>query len=94
MPEYTPEQRAAFSFTALEKGDWDAWRKIDARRLSFTEPEWAPLQQIYGSLAEGLRSLLIIPGDTAALGFAALDPADAERLRKQWKIFLTQEDRT
>jgi hypothetical protein len=90
MPEYTPEQRAAFSFAAIERGDRGAWRKIDRRRLSFTETEWSPLNQLYGSLAEGLRRLLIIPGDTAALGFAALNPADARRLRNQWVVFLTQ----
>ena len=101
MPEYTPEQRAAFSWVALERGDHGAWRKINAHRLSFTEPEWGPLQQAYGSLGEGLRRLLVIPGETAGLGFAALTNADgsvntqdAERLRKQWAIFLTPEDDT
>ena len=96
MPEYTAEQRAAFSFTALVRGDQGGrWRKeIDPHNLSFTHPGRDPLGQRYGSVALGLRELLIIPGVAAGLGFAALGPADAERLRKQWVIFLTTEDDT
>ena len=101
MAEYTPEQRAAFSFVTLERADPGAWRKINAHMLSFTEPEWGPLQQLYGSLSEGFRRLLVIPGETAGLGFAAhanadgsVNAQDAERLRKQFVIFLTPEDAT
>ena len=92
---YTPEQRAALSWAALESGAPGAWRKIIRERLSFTDPEWRPLEQIYGSLAGGFRALLIIPGSTAALGFAAHagpdgtpDADDARRLRSQWLLLL------
>ena len=95
---YTPEQRAAFSWVAWEQRDPGAWRKVDPERLSFTEPEWGPLQQAYGSFGQGLRELHIIPGDTAGLGFAAftnpdgtVNEEDAERLRKQFRKFLTDD---
>ena len=92
---YTPEQRAAWAWVAWEQRDPGAWRKgINHRRLSFTQPEWGPLQQRYGSLGEGLRTLGLVMGDTAALGFAAftnpdgsVNQADAERLRKQFLIW-------
>ena len=98
---YAPEQRAAFSWVAWEQRDAGAWSKINPDRLSFTKPEWGPLQQAYGSLEQGRRALHIIPGDTAGLGFTAftnpdgsVNQEDAERLRKQFRIFLTTEDDT
>ena len=94
MPTYTPEQRAALSWAALDRAGADWRHGINAARLSFTEPDWTPLGQLYGSVAEGLAKLYIAPGDPAGLGFAALDAADAERLRRQWKILLGTEDST
>ena len=100
MPTYTAEQRAAFSFTALVRAD-APWRDIIAPRLSFTEPGWDPASQLFGSLGACFAKLDIVPGSDAALGFAALtnpdgtvNAQDAERLRKQWRIFLATEDST
>lgn len=100
--QYTPEQYVAFSFVVWDRRDPDAWRKgINRERLSFTEPEWGPLQQRYGSLEEGFRVLGLSAGDTSALGFAAhsnpdgsVNTEDAERKRKQWRKFLTTKDDT
>ena len=101
MFAYTPEQAVAFSWVALETGEPGAWRKIIPARLSFTDPGWGPLEQIYGSLDEGFRRLLITPGSAAGLGFAAhrdpdgtADAEDARRKRNQWVIFLTRPDDT
>jgi len=94
MPLYTAEQRAAFSFTALERGDADWYHGINRDRLSFTEPGWDPLTQLFGSIAAGVAKLHIAPGDFAGRGFAALDAADAKRLRAAWLILLTPEDGT
>jgi len=92
---YTPEQYVAFSWVALEKGDPGAWMKIDPRRLSFTEPGWGPLEQICGSLDDGLRALHVIPGSDAGNGFVVrrnpdgtVNEEDARRKRNQWVIFL------
>lgn len=93
---YTPEQAAAFSWVALEEGEPGAWRKIIPERLSFTEPGWGPLEQIYGSIDEGFRRLLIHPGSLGGRGFAALtnpdgtvNAEDAERKLAQWLILIT-----
>lgn len=94
MPTYTAEQRAAFSFTALERGDADWRHGINRQRLSFTDPGWDPAAQLFGSLAACFAKLHIAPGDPAGLGFAALDAADAKRLRAAWLILLTPEDDT
>jgi hypothetical protein len=88
MPEFTAAQRAAFSFVALAKGD-PQWRTINRRRLSFTDLDWSPLGQLYGTIAAGLSRLIILPGDPAGLGFAALNDQDAEQLRLVWVILLT-----
>lgn len=90
-PEYTAAQRAAFSFTALAMGD-PQWRTLNWRRLSFTDMEWSPLCQLYGSVSAGLRRLAILPGDVAGLGFAALNPQDAEELRLAWRIYAPSGD--
>ena len=85
MPDFrlTPEQRAALSFAALYHTD-APWRDILTDRLSFTEPGWDPLTQMFGSVAEGLSKLYLVPGCAAAEGFAALDEADAEPLLEEW----------
>ena len=93
MPEFTPMQRAALSFTELVKAG-APWRDLIARRLSFTGPGWDPLSQLYGSVAAGLGKLCIHPGEAAGLGFAALDAADAEALRLAWILLLTGPDET
>lgn len=86
-PEYTARQRAAFSFTALVKGG-ARWRGIDAGRLSFTRWELSPGGQLFPSIDVVLRKLYIRPGEDAALGFAALDEADARELEPAWKFLL------
>lgn len=91
MPDYTAAQRAAFSFAVLARHD-DRWRTINRRRLSFTEPGWSPLGQLYGSVADGLIKLYVLPGDVAGLGFAALNAQDAEQLRQAWIWLLTPDD--
>ena len=83
MTEFTPEQRAALSFAALVQAN-APWRDILVHRLSFTEPGWGPLEQLYGSVASGLAKLYIAPGCAAGLGFAALDAHDAELLLAEW----------
>lgn len=90
--DYTHDQRAALSFAALEAGDPGRWREIDPGRLSFTELAYSPLYQTYGSIDYGLHKLGILPGDPAALGFAATDPGDAELLEKAWKRLLVPAD--
>lgn len=92
---YTPEQAVAFSWVALEVSEPGAWRKITPERLSFTEPGWGPLEQIYGSIDAAFRRLLIIPGSNAGSGFAAhvnpdgtVDAEDARRKLAQWLILL------
>jgi hypothetical protein len=101
MPLYTAEQRAAFSFVALERGGADWRHGINRQRLSFTDPGWDPATQLFGSLGACLAKLHIAPGDSAGLGFAAhtnpdgtVNAQDAERLRRQFVIFLTPEDGT
>lgn len=81
--EYTPRQRAALSWSALVQAS-APWRDIIPHRLSFTEPGWDPLTQIYGSIARGLAQLHIGPGCAAGLGFAALDEQDARDLLEEW----------
>lgn len=73
--EYTPRQRAALSWAALVRGR-APWRDIITHRLSFTEPGWDPLTQLYGSIAAGFGALHISPGEAAGLGFAAFTNAD------------------
>lgn len=99
MPIYTAEQRAALSFAALDRADADWRHGIDRRRLSFTDPGWDPLTQLFGSVAAGMAKLHLAPGSAAALGFAALtrpdgsvNTEDARRLRNQWRIFLPAPD--
>ncbi len=94
---YTPEQDAAFSWVALEKGDSGAWRRINPERLSFTEPGCGPGELLYGSLTETFRRLLIFPGSNAGSGFAAhvnpdgtVDAEDARRKLAQWLILLAR----
>ena len=73
--EYTPRQRAALSWAALVRAS-APWRDIIPGRLSFTEPGWDPLTQLYGSHAAGLGKLRIHPGEAAGLGFFAYTNAD------------------
>lgn len=95
VPEYSARQRAAFSFTAAVKA-WAPWRDIDVERLSFTEPGQDPASQMFPScdvtippsIDVALRKLHIRPGDEAALGFAAMDEADARALEDAWKFLL------
>ena len=93
MPTFTPEQRAALSFAALVHAG-APWRDIITGRLSFTGTGWDPLSQLFGSIALGLLKIRLAPGADAALGFAALDDADAVRLRAAWLVLLTPEDGT
>jgi hypothetical protein len=77
MPDtrYTPRQRAALSWAALVRAN-APWRDILAHRLSFTEPGWDPLTQLYGSIPAGFGALHIHPGEACGLGFAAFTNAD------------------
>lgn len=93
MPEFTPAQRAALSFTVLVQAD-APWRDLIPHRLSFTGDGWDPLTQLFGSVAAGLGKLHIHPGEAAALGFGAIDAADAEALRVAWILLLTPADTT
>ena len=98
---YSPEQCVAFSFVALETAQPGAWRQIIPQRLSFTEPGWGPLEQIFGTSGEGFRRLSVIPGSPAGLGFTAdrdpdgtVNAEGARRKRNQWVIFLNRPDDT
>ena len=91
--EFTPTQRAALSFALLVQAD-APWRDLIVRRLSFTGDGWDPLTQLFGSVAAGLGKLNVHPGEAAALGFGALDAADAEALRVAWVLLLTGADQT
>ena len=91
---YTPLQRVALSFAALDRAGAD-WRQgIIVRRLSFTDPGWDPATQLFGSLAACLGKLRLHPGSLAALGFAPLDDADREPLRVAWRLLLGGPDET
>lgn len=84
MSLYTPAQRTALAFAALDKASADWRHGINREHLSFTEEAQTPLGQLYGSIAAGMVKLYLVPGSASALGFAALDEADAERLLEEW----------
>lgn len=89
------EGEVALSFAWLVARD-PQWRTVNWRRLSLTDVEWGPGQQLYGTLTACFSRLEIRPGNPAGLGFAArthpdgsIDVLDARRKEKQWRILLT-----
>jgi hypothetical protein len=62
----------------------DGQRHIDPHAIDLTDPARGILAAVYGSHAEGLRLLHILPETAPEYGFAALNAADAQALQRAW----------